>query len=276
MNQSDPQAGDIYFMGRTSAEYERLRQQAKIWEESTRTLFSRVGLTAGMSCLDVGCGPGEVMRLMGEYVGATGRVLGLDVDGKLGREALATLRSAGGSQFEFQEGNVETLEWISDVGFDLIYARLVLVHLRDPMATLKKLWGWLRPGGWLVIQEYAFGGAAAYPPCELFEEWQRTFFGVCERTGKSPHLGMQIPALFVEGGLGKPDGTHVAGRLGALEEYIGIMAAAYRSTLPIAIQLGVTTQERGEWFFQQVDNLPQDRYYSLLSPLLLGTWKQKK
>lgn len=276
MNQSDPQADDLYMMGRTSAEYQRLRQQARMWEDSTRAIFSQIGLGAGMSCLDVGCGPGEVMRVMGEHVGQSGRVLGLDVDGKIGSEALSVLRAAGGSQFEFQQGDVEKLESISDAGFDLIYARLVLLHLRDRMAALKKLWSWLRPGGWLVIQEYSFAGAATHPACELFAEWQRTFFEVCQRTGKSPHLGLEVPLMFVESGIGVPDGTHVTGKLGALKDYIGIMTAGYRSALPVAIQLGVTTQERGDWFFQQVENLPQDRYYSLLTPLLLGTWKQKK
>ena len=79
---------DSYVMGHTSEECQRLRQQAKVWEASTMQILQRIGLREGMSCLDVGCGPGEAMRLMGETVGEAGHVTGLDVDGKLGHEML--------------------------------------------------------------------------------------------------------------------------------------------------------------------------------------------
>ncbi len=54
----------------------------------------RVGLKPGMSCLDVGSGPGAVMRLMADRVGPQGRVTGIEIDAKLGAQALADLRAA--------------------------------------------------------------------------------------------------------------------------------------------------------------------------------------
>lgn len=53
---------------RTAEEYQRLRRQALAWDGAARRMLLRVGLGTGMTCLDVGCGPGEVMRLMGEMV----------------------------------------------------------------------------------------------------------------------------------------------------------------------------------------------------------------
>ena len=81
---TNPIAGDQdsgYVMGRTSEEYERLRRQSELLDSITVTVLDRVGLGFGMQCLDVGCGPGEVMRLMAERVGPTGRVVGIDLDG---------------------------------------------------------------------------------------------------------------------------------------------------------------------------------------------------
>ena len=37
-------------------EYQRLRDQARMWEGATAQVLDRVGLRPGMSCLDVGCG----------------------------------------------------------------------------------------------------------------------------------------------------------------------------------------------------------------------------
>ena len=43
-----------------------------------------------MSCLDVGSGPGSVMRLMADRVGPNrARVTGIEIDSSLGRQALA-------------------------------------------------------------------------------------------------------------------------------------------------------------------------------------------
>jgi ubiquinone/menaquinone biosynthesis C-methylase UbiE len=69
---------DDYVLGRASEEYQRLRRQAQLWEPSTKLLLQRIGLQEGLSCLDAGCGPGEVMRLMSEIVGPRGKVTGLD------------------------------------------------------------------------------------------------------------------------------------------------------------------------------------------------------
>ena len=65
---ADPMAssrGSNYVMSRTSEEYERLRRQSELLESITGSVLNGVGLSTGMSCLDLGCGPGEVMRSVG-------------------------------------------------------------------------------------------------------------------------------------------------------------------------------------------------------------------
>jgi ubiquinone/menaquinone biosynthesis C-methylase UbiE len=60
---------DGYVHSRDIAEYQRLRDQAERWRRATEELLDRIGLESGMSCLDVGAGPGAVMRLMAGRVG---------------------------------------------------------------------------------------------------------------------------------------------------------------------------------------------------------------
>ena len=68
---------DDYVLGHSTDEYERLRRQAQTLAPVTRRLFHAIGLQPGWRCLDLGCGPGETMRLMGEFVGPSGEVTGL-------------------------------------------------------------------------------------------------------------------------------------------------------------------------------------------------------
>ena len=85
------------------------------------------GLIFPMSCLDVGSGPGAVMRLMADRVGPEGRVTGIEIDGALGAEALQDLRREGGAGFEQITADLLKLEAPAGVPFDLTFCRLLLM-----------------------------------------------------------------------------------------------------------------------------------------------------
>src|SRR4051794_19183959 len=97
----DGRRQDGYALGRTRDEYERLRAQARVWEQATGRLFDQVALAPGARCLDAGCGPGETMRLMAQRVATSGHVTGVDVDAPLGAQALTMLHDAGHRQCDF-------------------------------------------------------------------------------------------------------------------------------------------------------------------------------
>src|SRR5689334_21269056 len=118
-----------YALGRTAQEYERLRAQARVWEDATGRLLDRVGLAAQARCLDAGCGPGETMRLMAHRVGPAGEVVGIDVDAELGAWTEAMLRDAGHSQCRFQGYDLTTDAPVPGGPYDLVFARLLLFHL---------------------------------------------------------------------------------------------------------------------------------------------------
>ncbi|ODS01083.1 hypothetical protein AUC68_11920 [Methyloceanibacter methanicus] len=77
MSEATPANTDGYIHSRDEQEYARLRNQAEMWQGASEALFDEIGLAPGMSCLDVGSGPGSVMRLMADRVGEKGTVTGL-------------------------------------------------------------------------------------------------------------------------------------------------------------------------------------------------------
>lgn len=268
---------DEYVMGRTSEEYQRLRRQAQIWERGTRQLFQRVGLTSGMSCLEIGCGPGESMRLMGEFVGASGSILGLDIDSKIGHEALGMLKTAGPSHFTFREADAETIPEIPEGPFDLTYTRLTLVHAKDPIALLQRMYEWTKPGGYVVAQEYYLRTYSVYPDWSGISEFEKVLYGVFQKAGKDLNLGHKLPQFFVDAGIGYPDGSDVACELLRFpkRESESMMRAAYASVLPIALKLGITSEADSQGFFRDVSIAASEQRHTILSPLLIGVWKRK-
>jgi trans-aconitate methyltransferase len=158
-------------LGRTREEYERLRAQARAWEAATGRLLDQVELAPGARCLDAGCGPGETMRQMAQRVGPAGQVCGIDVDRALGAQALAALHAAGHHQCSFEPADVLQAERIPGGPFDLVSAPLLLFHLADPVAALRRLWDWVAPGGHLVVQDYDLRTADVAPALDTMQEF---------------------------------------------------------------------------------------------------------
>jgi ubiquinone/menaquinone biosynthesis C-methylase UbiE len=267
---------DTYVMGRTAEEYERLRDQARMWEPETARMLGRIGLGPGARCLDVGCGAGEVMRLMAERTGRGGEVLGIDVDDTLAKQAIADLHAGGHTQCAFERLDVESGDPVPGAPFDLVFARLLLLHVDDRVAVLQRLWKLVAPGGYLVVQDYDLLSSEVFPPLDVVDEFRRVALGTYWRAGLDLRLGLNLPSLHLEAGLGEPDGMDAGARAGTLPALAPMYEAVYRSMLPTAISFGLTTQESAaRWFEDFAKQSAAAGGHGALWPLLIGTWKRK-
>jgi len=61
-------------------ELRRLRLIEKALDPLTISHLERIGIRAGWHCLELGAGAGSIMKWMGELVGNTGTVTGVDKD----------------------------------------------------------------------------------------------------------------------------------------------------------------------------------------------------
>lgn len=265
-----------YALARTPEEYERLSMQARVWEPATGRLFDQVGLAAGATCLDAGCGPGETMRLMAQRVGPSGRVTGIDVDEPLGAQALAALRLAGHRQCAFVAADLTADEPIPGAPFDFVFARLLLYHLPERVEVLRRLWEAVAPGGHLVVQDYDVRSAGVLPELDTVEEFRRFATAAFTAAGCDIHAGARLPQLFAEAGVGTPDGTDVAGRLEPLSRGQHFLTGVHNGLLATALAHGITTPDESTAWRGAIAHdaeLYPDR--PVLWPLLIGAWKRK-
>ena len=265
-----------YMLPRTAEEYDRLREQARMWEAGTSALLDRVGLGAGARCLDVGCGPGEVMRLMAERVGPTGQVIGVDADAALGVHAIAGLQAAGHRQCRFEALDVEA-DVIPSGPYDLVFARLLLLYVGDQPAVLRRLWDAVAPGGHLVVQEHDIEGGTVIPELDVVDEFLRVVRGTFRASVNDLRLGLRMPALFDEAGIGLPDGIGAEVRLVPLRDDAPLYDAVYRATLPKALELGIATPDGAEqWQAAFAREMERPGPHVSLWPPMIGTWRCKR
>jgi ubiquinone/menaquinone biosynthesis C-methylase UbiE len=146
----------------------RLDLLAQAMAPTTQALLTRAGVRPGMVCLDLGCGGGHVSRYLAQVVGASGRVVGLDLDEvklESGREHCQT---AGLGNVEFRKADVR--EWAEPEAYDLVYGRFILSHLSGRPAILARMAEALRPEGVLVLEDIDFTGAFCYRPVQRISD----------------------------------------------------------------------------------------------------------
>lgn len=262
-----------YVLGRTTAEHNRLDLQAAKLEPLTAALLDRVGVPPGARCLDVGCGTGAVMGLLAGRAGPDGHVVGVDIDAVLGDRAMATMHRSGHRQCSFVAGDILELALPEEGPFDIVFARLVLIHADDPVAVLRRMWEWTAPGGMLVVQDYDLRAIACDPPTALFDEFRRVFFGVFARVGRPLDAGLRLPRWFVEAGVGEPQGITASAIVESMAEIRPIVEGVYRSTLPLALDFGLVTEAESEAWLAAVAAAPAD--HTACHPLMVGAYARK-
>ena len=255
-------------------DYQRLLEQAAMWRRASEQVLDRVDLQPGMSCLDVGTGAGAVMRLMAERVGPEGQVTGIDLDGALGRKALAELRATGGAKFDLISADVGTLEDVPGAPFDLTYSRMFLMHMPDPVAVLEQMLHWTKPGGVVAAQELDFGSLVVEPRCPPMTEFNRLFEGVFRGHGRNLRAGRQLPAQFEAAGLGTPDGTNAEAKFLPLKDIGQMVIGVYQQLFAEAAPLGLADPVRAEAFKVEMTEAAADGRYYCLTPILIGAWKR--
>ena len=98
----------------------------------------------GATCWEIGAGAGSIARLMARAVGPAGRVVATDIEP-------SHLEPAG--NLVVHQHDVRTGPPVGGP-FDVIHARLVLLHLPERRRVLGELTRALAPGGWLVVEEF--------------------------------------------------------------------------------------------------------------------------
>lgn len=141
-------SGNRYtFDNSSSHTTEQMGALVDILDSTTFRHLSSLGDLTGARCLEVGAGAGSVAAWLAEKVGSAGHVTATDID-PVRLTHLAHL------------GNVTVLrhdmraEPPPEPPYDLVHARLVLIHIPERRVVLDALTKSLRPGGWIVMTEW--------------------------------------------------------------------------------------------------------------------------
>ena len=172
------------------------RRRLELLQECVDPLTTRsldaIGIEAGWRCLEVGAGGGSVARMLSDRVGPAGRVAAVDLDTRFLDEIKA-------DNLDVHRSDV-VADGLPGDGYDLVHARLLLMHLPTREKLLEEMAAALRPGGWLLIEDMDVFPLPVLAEGPMLEVWTAVV-GAFEAAQACPTFGRDLPPLFDRAGL---------------------------------------------------------------------------
>jgi SAM-dependent methyltransferase len=219
-----------------------------------------------------------VALLLAELVGPYGTVVGVDKSPTMLETAERRVRAVGLPNVSFINGDILTVALDHD--FDAVVGRLVLIHIPDKVALLRRMSKYVRPGGVVAFQEPDLSTpVVTLPRAQLFEQaWNWVLSATC-RTGMERQMGLKVYGLFLEAGLPHPE-VRLEQMVGGGPNWGGYnhVAGLVRGLLPLIVQFGIATAEE-----VAIDTLAQrlreevvSQHGAAMSASLVRAWTRTK
>ncbi len=143
------------FRGYVDSEY--LEDVARLLRAAKERSYVCMQVQPGHRVLDVGCGPATDTVALGQIVGSSGKVFGVDSDAAMVAEADRRARDSGvGAWVEHRLGEASALPWEANA-FDGCRSERLFVHLLKPEDALAEMVRVTKPGGRVVVLDTDWG-----------------------------------------------------------------------------------------------------------------------
>jgi ubiquinone/menaquinone biosynthesis C-methylase UbiE len=195
-------AGETGYLldNKNSSAGQRFQALSSLFDRSTFRHLRDLGIAPGWRCWEVGAGGPTVVTWMARQAGPGGRVLATDIDLSWAAEG------GGGPTVELRRHDVAADPPPAE-SFDLVHARLLMVHLPQRDQVLRQLVSVLRPGGWLLLEDADTGLQpltcleARTPDEQLANRLRASFRQLLIQRGADLQYGRTLPRRLREAGL---------------------------------------------------------------------------
>lgn len=191
---------EYLFDNRSAEAGERFSGLTELFNPITFAHLDAIGLREGWRCWEVGAGGPSVASGIAARVGNSGHVLATDID-------TSWFAGAASSNLIVSRHDVAADPPPEVEGFDLVHARLVLIHVRDRDAALENMIAALRPGGWIVLEDFDMDLQPPHciddrsPHAALAQKICDGLRSLLISGGVDPCYGRKLPRLLREHGL---------------------------------------------------------------------------
>jgi SAM-dependent methyltransferase len=180
-----------------SATYTHGHHESVLRSHRWRTAENSAGyllpeLRAGLTLLDVGCGPGTITVDLAARV-APGRVTAVEVTDSALELARQEAARRGQHNIDFVVSDVHALAFPDDT-FDIVHAHQVLQHVGDPIQALREMRRVAKPGGVVAARDSDYAAFTWYPAEPELDDWLELYRAAARANGGEPDAGRRLLA----------------------------------------------------------------------------------
>jgi ubiquinone/menaquinone biosynthesis C-methylase UbiE len=183
-----------YVHGYGTREQERLVEQAEHWRH--RLIVDGTTLEPGTRLLELGCGVGAVLAVLGQEFPEVG-LTGVDIEPKQLEFARGHLQRAGVGA-TLVEADASAVPF-ADESFDHVWMMWFLEHVGNPLAVLREARRVLVAGGRVTAIEVDYSTSRSEPSTPAFEALARAMVRGMAASGWSD-AGTRLPKWLEEAG----------------------------------------------------------------------------
>jgi hypothetical protein len=255
-----PQTSTGYLLSGQPSEFERLQLQSRVWEPAGRALLRELPCPPNAKALDVGCGVRGWLAILDEWVTPAGTVLGTDLDEKLLDGARELIRSESLRQVTVARDDLFASS-VDPAAYDLVHARFLLAPLGRSAEQMAAHCRWLKPGGWLVLEEPDASSWRVSPGAPATERLIVAIQQAFAAAGGDFNAGRHLPSLMRRAGFA----AHTRAQIVALD--------ANHPYLRLPLQFAVSLRPRLETLLgpDMLSILLRDVESELQTPDVWGT-----
>jgi SAM-dependent methyltransferase len=190
-----------YLLGKQPSELERLRLQSLVWEPTGRQLLSKLGGGSGGRALDVGCGALGWLRILREWVGPSGQIVGTDIDESMLTAARSFLEEERIAEVELVVDDLFDSK-LEPQSFDLVHARYEIAPLGRGREQVASHGGWSNPVAHWSWRSGTWPRGTSNPTAPAAERLIRLLSEIF--AGLGGEAGRRLPELLREVGIEEP------------------------------------------------------------------------
>lgn len=184
-----------YVHGYDRREKIRLEDQASALVD---LLHAGTSFPAGSRVLEAGCGVGAQTITLAKN-SPSARIVSVDISEASVAEAGRKAATAGVTNVRFQQADIFGLPYGPE-SFDHVFVCFLLEHLAQPVAALKALKDYLRPGGTITVIEGDHGSAYFHPDSEAARRAIQCQVELQRRAGGNALIGRELYPLLSAAG----------------------------------------------------------------------------
>jgi SAM-dependent methyltransferase len=243
----------------------RIKALEELADSHTIRRIEALGISSGWNCLEVAAGAGSVAKWLAVRTGPEGKVVATDINTRF-LEHLVT------PNLEIRRHDI-TKDDLETNHYDLVHCRFLLMHLPEPEKVVKRLAAAVRPGGWILVEDFDFGSVLSNDIANPSAyEASRARMELFRKNGfMDPWFGRRVRPLIEQLGFQEfgHEGNTRVGRGG--ERALRFTILTNQITAQPMIAAGLLTREEHE----RGQALLNDPNFYTLGPTNFAAWGRK-